>query len=63
MIEQNVVELHNQLSKLKAELSPTYMHSDDFKFVSDPTTLRNTLITNILINSLEATIVGIEKTV
>ena len=57
MVEQNLVELREQLSKLKAEYDPMYMYSDDFTFHNHQSRLRS------LINSLEATIVGIEKTV
>lgn len=57
MVEHNLVELREQLSKLKAEYDPMYMYSDDFTFYTHQSRLRS------LINSLEATIGSIEKSV
>ena len=57
MVEHNLVELREQLSKLKAEYDPMYMYSDDFTFYTHQSRLR------MLINSLEATIGSIEKSV
>lgn len=57
MVEHNLVELREHLSKLKAEYDPMYMYSDDFTFYTHQSRLRN------LIDSLEEFIVCIEKSV